>query len=758
MTTKLTTLIEQFGGVNGAWRSSPHNQTALREPQKVKPGKGHLFILVEAQGQIPRLEVVEKQLVALARDAYYLASGGIAASLRRAVQVVNLWLFQQNNAASQNKHILAGLVAVVVRDDDLFLAQVGPAALFSAMNRFVYRYPETSDWLDSPQADQGEVGLPALGMYQYVDPLISHLQIKAGDIVIMTDGRLARQLSLADISQALRGQNVSAISQRLTHIIPQPHGSAMIIQVIAADTPAKQPVRQSVEKELVEAGAPKGKGFNFSIPHIFPRSDASTGTKPAPPQADDRLSFEQDNAEGPTSAKGDQAGLSTSWLTQVFRNIGMAVLGSVALLGSGLHTILKLVLPGSQGEPKASQKAGAKASSAPLKQPSYTALKYVAIGLPLIILIVTLLMYWYRGYNREQEYAAMISTAQQKFTAAQSASPETAVSLLAQAESELNQAATIKEGQSEIEALQTNIITRRDELGQVERLYYIPELYRYPDPGSQLRRVVIQGVEVYVLDTGLDRIFRHTLDDLGDALLPDTDNPVLLQRGQDLENVIVGDMVDMVWMPAAGGRQTSDLLIMTRDGLWEFNPDWGASPIPISGVELWQSPVAVSTYAGNFYLLDNQASLLHRYRPTLAGYEDPSESYFADPGLVDLSNAVDMTIDGHIYLLYRHGEIKKFLGGEPALFQLTGLDIPLNNPTAIYTAPDDQAQYLYVADAGNQRIVQLTKDGQFIRQFKPRLEDEAIFNDLRSIYVDEISGKMFILNGSSLYAPNIPTE
>lgn len=752
MTAKMTTVIEQFGSVNGVWRSSPHNQAAVREPQKVKPGKGNLFVLVEAQGQTPKVAEVEKRLVALVRDAYYLASGGITASLRRAVQAANLWLFQQNSAASDDQHmLLAGLIVVVIRDDDLFLAQVGPTALFSVMNHFVRRYPETSFWLDQPQAVGEDEAASALGLYHYVDPLITHLQIEPGDVVILTDSRLARQLPLPAISQAIQGKDVSTFSQNLTRMVSQPYGSAIVIQMSAARV-AERPVDRVPEKVPAEAGA-GSKGFNFSIPNLLHRSDRTQS------QNDHEIDFD-DDAEGSTWAEHgeDRTGPGPTQVTRVFRNIALAIVGSVAFLGGGLHTILKLVLPGSQVEPKASQKAGAKAHSVPGRQPSYRALKYVAIGLPIVILMATLLTVWYRGYSRENAYATMISDAQQKFAAAQAAPPETAVSLLAQAESQLNQAAAIKEGQSEIETLQTDIIARRDELGRVERLYYTPELRRYPDPGTQLRRVIVQGIDVYVLDTGLNRVFHHTLDDLGEALLPDEGNPVLLQQGQNLGDVVVDDIIDMVWMPAAGGRQTSDLLILSRTGLLEYNTDWGASPIPISGSEFWQRPVAVSSYFGNFYLLDGQANLLHRYWPTFEGYENPSESYFVDPTAVDLSNAVDMAIDGHIYILYQHGEIKKFLGGEPALFQITGLDMPLNNPTAIYTAPDEQAQYLYVADAGNQRIVQFTKDGQFIRQFKPRLEDEAAFNDLKSIYVDEISEKMFVLNGSSLYAPNIPLE
>jgi hypothetical protein len=756
MTAKMTTLIEQFGGVNGVWRSSPHNQTAVREPQKVKPGKGNLFVLVEAQGQTPKVAEVEKRLAALVRDAYYLASGGVTASLRRAVQAANLWLFQQNSAASDDQHLLlAGLIAVVIRDDDLFLAQVGPTALFSVMSRFVRRYPETSFWLDQPQADGEEEAASALGMYHYVDPLITHLQIEPGDVVVLTDARLARQLSLPAISQAIQGKNVSTFSQNLTRIVPQPYGSAIVIQLIAANV-VERPIDRTLEKIPAEAGA-GGKGFNFSIPNLLHRSDRPTSSHAAQPQDDREIAFGDDAGDSTWAEHGeDRTGSGSTQIARVFRNMAVAIVGSVAFLGGGLHTILKLVLPGSQAEPKAPQKAGAKAHPAPARQPSYRALKYVAIGLPIVILIATLLTVWYRGYSRENAYAAMVSDAQQKFAAAQAASPETAVSLLAQAESQLNQAAAIKEGQSEIETLQTDIIARRDELGRVERLYYIPELRRYTDPGTQLRRVIVRGIDVYVLDTGLDRVFHHTLDDVGESLLPDEGNPVLLQRGQTLADAVVDDIIDMVWMPAAGGRQTSDLLILSRDGLLEYNTDWGTSPTPISGSEFWQSPVAVSSYFGNFYLLDTQANFLHRYWPTFEGYENPPESYFVDPNAIDLSDAVDMAIDGSIYILYQHGEIKKFLGGEPALFQITGLDMPLNNPTAIYTAPDEQAQYLYVADAGNQRVVQFTKDGQFIRQFKPRLEDEAVFNDLKSIYVDEISEKMFVLNGSSLYAPNVP--
>ena len=160
-------------------------------------------------------------------------------------------------------------------------------------------------------------------------------------------------------------------------------------------------------------------------------------------------------------------------------------------------------------------------------------------------------------------------------------------------------------------------------------------------------------------------------------------------------------------------------------------------------------------YFGNFYILDPQAGQIFRYVPSTEDYSIPPQNYFPDDVAVDLTGAVDMAIDGFIYVLYADGTIRKFEGGEATTFQVAEIDKPLGRSTAIYTAPDDVAQYLYVADAGNKRVVQLNKDGRFVRQFKPRDEQSVDFNTLRSIFVDELGGKLYLLNDSALYVANI---
>jgi len=167
----------------------------------------------------------------------------------------------------------------------------------------------------------------------------------------------------------------------------------------------------------------------------------------------------------------------------------------------------------------------------------------------------------------------------------------------------------------------------------------------------------------------------------------------------------------------------------------------------------------VSGFFGNLYVLDVQRKQLLKYVATAAdgGYSEPPGDYFNQDAAVDLTGAVDMAIDGHIYVLYANGKIGKFMSGDPVAFEITGLDVPLSNPSAIFASADDETQYLYVADRGNRRIVQMTKDGSFQRQFKVDAGNPAL-DDLRGLWVDELEQKMYIVSGKSVYITNLLAE
>jgi hypothetical protein len=73
------------------------------------------------------------------------------------------------------------------------------------------------------------------------------------------------------------------------------------------------------------------------------------------------------------------------------------------------------------------------------------------------------------------------------------------------------------------EALRQKMAEQTDKVGNMQRLYYLPQLRQYTDEGTNLKSVLVQGVELYVLDAGTDRIFHHRLNDTGEALLTVSD-------------------------------------------------------------------------------------------------------------------------------------------------------------------------------------------------------------------------------------------
>jgi len=369
------------------------------------------------------------------------------------------------------------------------------------------------------------------------------------------------------------------------------------------------------------------------------------------------------------------------------------------------------------------------------------------------LLVGVVYLQW--GQAREARFAELVTQARARYTLALTAADKpTGRRLLHEAQGLLTEAQTLKPADPVTGDLQKEIQATLDKMNNVVKLYWVGALQRYDEPGSNPSRVIVRGIDIYVLDKGTHRVYKYLLNEVGDGLQDLDVDPVLLRKGDQRGDIVVSDLVDMVWMPVGSGRQTSNLLVLESGGsLLEYDPTFGLTVLPVGGRDQWHYPRLIGSYFGNFYLLDSQSNQIFKYLPTAdGGYSNPPEPWFRID--VDLVGVVDMAIDGYIYLLYADGRILKFMGGELAPFEQTELDEPLRGPTAIFTSPDEETRFLYVADAGNKRIVQFSKEGQFIRQFKAA--EAGVFDQLTSLYVDEAGSKLYILSGNALYMANIP--
>jgi hypothetical protein len=736
MSIRLKTAIGYLSIVEGIARERAEN-VLITEPSPLIPlgrGKGNLYAIVEVAGEGMERDEIRRLLLETISKEYFRAAGGITAGLRQAIKAANAQLFRENRDRPTAERLIGGVSCVALRENDAYIGQAGPALVYAAHKGELARYPETSPWLDLPPpqwVDEGYV-VP-LGVRRDVDMDLFHCRVQPGDTIVLAETVLAQIARQDRIARAVVYQEVDMALAYLKRLVSGRDCSALVIEILAAAEEAEAEILEEERGPAVEAES------------LAERVRPGREGRPVGPSALEHMTTIRETL----MSRLDLAGL--------LRGLGEGLMAALAILGSGTTTLFRRILPEAESPEQAPAKrvAQARRPRAAAETKGNKVMVALAIAIPLIAALFVGIVYLQWGKAREARFVELVEQAEAKHTLALTASDKpTARRLLHEAQGLLTEAQTLKPGDPVVGGLQGEIQATLDKINNVVKLYWIGALQKYDDPGNNPSRVIVSGIDVYVLDKGTNRVYKYLLNEVGDGLQDMDVDPVLLRKGDQRGNIVVSDLVDMVWMPTGGGRQTSNLLVLESGGaLLEYDPIFGLTVLPVGDKDKWRYPQLIGSYFGNFYLLDSQSNQIFKYLPTAdGGYSNPPEAWFQID--VDLAGVVDMAIDGYIYLLYADGRILKFMGGEPAPFEQTELDEPLRGPTAIFTSPDEETKFLYVADAGNGRIVQFSKEGQFIRQF--RAAEAGVFDQLKNLHVDEIGSKFYILSGNTLYMANIP--
>ena len=379
-------------------------------------------------------------------------------------------------------------------------------------------------------------------------------------------------------------------------------------------------------------------------------------------------------------------------------------------------------------------------------------LPLVALAIPLLVLLFTGLLYWRTQAEGGTEFAAYFRQAQKALSIA--ARPDTdqaaARVYLQSALAQIDAALALRPGQKDAQELQWEVQRRLDLLNRVTRLIFIHTLYEYPPQSEPSRVLEAEGV-IYVLDRGTNRVYRHRLDESGQSLTEE-ETVVLLQQGEEVEGKAVGAMVDMVWLPTdEGGR----LLILDQKGtLWAYALGREVRALTLPGLDVSsETGWRLASYRGRLYVLVPEQGQVLRY-PTRGNTFESPEVYFPPSTGVDLSGVRDMAIDGYIYLLWEMGLVRRFLGGEEQPLSILLPDAPLSQTPALFARPDEEAAYLYLVDTAQQRVVQLTKEGELVRQL--RAQAPYLFTDLRGLFVDEAQSRLLVTDGHRLLLAEVP--
>lgn len=114
----------------------------------------------------------------------------------------------------------------------------------------------------------------------------------------------------------------------------------------------------------------------------------------------------------------------------------------------------------------------------------------------------------------------------------------------------------------------------------------------------------------------------------------------------------------------------------------------------------------------------------------------------------DLRLAVNIAVDGSVYVAQSNGTVLGFLQGKRSTFALAPVVPALSSTSGIWT--DVNSTNLYVTDPSQKRFLVFSKQGKLIDQYQ-----SPVWTNLKDVVADEKTKTAFVLNGDTIYAVSL---
>lgn len=168
-----------------------------------------------------------------------------------------------------------------------------------------------------------------------------------------------------------------------------------------------------------------------------------------------------------------------------------------------------------------------------------------------------------------------------------------------------------------------------------------------------------------------------------------------------------------------------------------------------SGIEIaapdadgWPAIQSLAWYQSNLYILEQGTGKIWKYSARDSSHYAGKQLYLATASLED-ATARAITSDGYMYVLYADGHITKLLKGAPQSFGPLSIPKPdsvITNSGALFASA--AATTLFIQDKN--RLIESTKDGQFVRQYVLRS------GTIRQSFVSPINKRAWVVVDSTL--------
>lgn len=830
--------------VDGMWQDQPDNVATFVEARlgELARGRGNLYICLDVSGEVEGRSEIERALIEVIRDTFASGRGSISFALSEALRAANAHLYELNRQVARESRRMAGVSAVILRGNDLYIAQVGPAVVYVEAGEKLTRYPQESDWFveDAPLIPpQGTASAP-LGIRREFASDLAHASVGTGDVFVLATRALTQLASTEELAIAFTERSAQDIASHVEELGQDTDMTALIAELIdpqaavgidkepemeAREHPVQQPHIESlpvpldslvpldeseppletpggepdeepvwkqpptpiyarVEPELhwdddetdesespesdseTQSEAPQPVFASVAAAMPVPNTPAFTPRQPTRQEWEAELERRRQERAARRTVQKENVSRAVGGVTGTLMMLVAAVggvfsraFGAVNWDGIGKQTnrglnitigalisffvlLVRLVLPGAT--PRATSLIPRRTTSDPIW------LKALALVLPVLFLSLALGRYFVEVGNQDARVEALIAQADTVVKQAE-VNPDKV-----EAHQQLDGALkTIREAQALRDSPKAKEVLYRIqdqlmELDGVAVLRWLPSVAQVT--GAQFKQVATSDQDVFLLD-GRGRVYQFIINDASGESKPVLGDGTVLKIGDVVGDSTVAKIQMLV--STTRGQDKAAMVVVTDNALLSYDLEaalWSASPVTDYGQ--WGDLRASASFNGNVYLLDAKNGQIYRYTLNAAGYTPKATNYFPADDLPQLNKAVDMAIDGDIWVLNDNGTVQRFRSGISIPFELGALPTPLKNPVAIFTRPEVDS--LYIADAGNHRIVEFDKNGKFVRQFKPDAQNDAVFKNLRDFFVNETKRKLYFANLNAAYMANVP--
>lgn len=624
----------------------PGVYVAAAPPRAARSRKNdRLIMYLSFENQLAPSKEQMTKLFKKLEDGYYAQSGTVTSSMKTIVQELNELLLNQNLSRSGSGQQMIGyLYLLVIRGNHLYLAQSGPVhgLLLSRDSMEHYYDPQT--------AGRG------LGLSRSAGIRFFQTELTNGMIFVMAP-KVPASWNESTLKNAF-GQSLNTLQRRfLSDAGLEVKG--LVLQAVSGKGQVKL-IQDDLEVKPAQAASqPRSQRTRLSLLQVIQKTRASKqqpkpqGWEQIPLEESDSVAVESDRAEPviytsslnpgvdpPTAVEGQPA---LEQPTPSGKSIPPLVLKAGQLFARGLRWImretqrfLKRALPGGDDSL------------------STSALAFVAVAVPLIVVAVAAVVYVQIG--KSQQYDLYYGQAQ---VAAQAAlaepDPNKARIAWELVISNLNIAENYY-STPETQALrqQTQIVL--DQMDGIQRLVFQPVIAGSLSRNVKITRIIATQRDLFLMDIQSGNVMRAWKTGTGYEIDPE----FRCGPGQ-YGALIVGKVIDIAEYPQPI-QDNSKIFALDENGtLLICGEDTSPLAILLNPPDSnWGNPKAIVYQNANIYVLDPLTNAVWIYFGLGSGlpeFPDPPTLFFVEE-VPSLQTAVDIAINrDDLYILYDDGHI-----------------------------------------------------------------------------------------------------